>query len=405
MKRFVLVLSMVFLLLSFAAAEPQKVILDTDMVDCFDDGIAMLVLDNSENIDLLGVTIVAGNNSMPNCTASAVYQLMVSDSDTPVYQGSRVPFRYFRLDPEVMAAEQLIAPSYNNGGYLNRWARDWDVNQGKLEMDPMSDWKDVYEAIYGSEPTYQYVYGPENPDASGNKDAVDFMIDQVNKYPGEIIIAAIGPCTNVARAILQDPTFPSKVKAIVYMGGAFFVPGNSSAAAELNWWLDPEAAKVCVRTQWGDPESETYAAYGNQVISGLEANVNTGAMPQDLFEKVLEETWPGIRELFDKKNGGIAPSNIWDVFAAAYIVDPSIVLSWNNDPRPESGEPDPITGVYIDVNAEMGPDYGRAIAYSADRGHAKNGPNGSRKAAIQSFIDEDKFWNEIVYPALTNTDK
>ena len=97
MKRFVLVLSMALLLLSFVSAEPQKVILDTDMVDCFDDGVAMLVLDNSENIDLLGVTIVAGNNSMPNCTASAVYQLMVSDSDTPVYQGSRVPFRYFLI--------------------------------------------------------------------------------------------------------------------------------------------------------------------------------------------------------------------------------------------------------------------------------------------------------------------
>lgn len=189
------------------------------------------------------------------------------------------------------------------------------------------------------------------------------------------------------------------------MGGAFFVPGNSSSAAELNWWLDPEAAKVCIRTEWGDTESETYAAFGNQIISGLEANKNTGAMPQDLFDKVLEETWPGIRELFDKKNGGVAPSNIWDVFATGFIVDPSIVLSWNNDPRPENGEPDPITGVYIDINAEMGPDYGRAIAYSADRGHAKSGPNGSRKAAIQNFIDEDKFWNEIVYPALTNTDK
>ena len=81
------------------------------------------------------------------------------------------------------------------------------------------------------------------------------------------------------------------------------------------------------------------------------------------------------------------------------------MLSWNDDPRPEDGEADDIYGVYVDVNAEMGPDFGRSIAYSADRGPADNGPYGSKLAAIQNFIDEEKFWNEIVYPALTNTDK
>ncbi len=179
------------------------------------------------------------------------------------------------------------------------------------------------------------------------------------------------------------------------MGGAFYIPGNSSSVAELNWWLDPEAAKISVRAAWGDMNSESYKLYGNQMISGLEANANTSGMPQEIYDKVLQNTWPGLRELFEKKNGTKAPGNIWDVLAVGYIVDPSIVLSWNNDPEPANGIPQNIYGVYIDVNAEMSPDYGRSIAYGT-----KTGPAGAKKAAIQSFIDEQKFWNEIVYPAL-----
>ncbi|MFI3257645.1 MAG: nucleoside hydrolase, partial [Spirochaetales bacterium] len=168
-----------------------------------------------------------------------------------------------------------------------------------------------------------------------------------------------------------------------------------NAAAEFNWWADPDAAQICVRSAWGDVNSESYKTYGNQMISGLEANQNSGGMPQDLYEKMLENTWPGLRELFEKNNGNTAPDMIWDVFTVAYLIDPTVVLSWNNQPIPENGEAEDIHGVYIDVNTEMTQDYGRSLAYSATKG-----PAGSKKAAIQNYIDEDKFWNEIVYPAL-----
>ena len=57
------------------AAEVQKVILDTDMVEMFDDGMAMFLLDKAPNIDLLGVTVVVGNTPMPRGVATGVRQL------------------------------------------------------------------------------------------------------------------------------------------------------------------------------------------------------------------------------------------------------------------------------------------------------------------------------------------
>jgi inosine-uridine nucleoside N-ribohydrolase len=374
---------------------PTKVILDTDMVELFDDGAAMLLLDRAPNIDLLGVTVVAGNTTMPRGVATGVRQLEALGSDVPIYEGSRFGIRYWRATPEGLTAEEAISPVTSYGGYLTRIRDGLPATQ--IDTDPMAAWTDVYQEA----PTYPNVHGLGQPDASGNRDAVDFLVDTVDKNPGEVTLVAIGPLTNIALAILKDPTFPSKVKEIVYMGGSFYLPGNSSATAEFNWWADPDAAKLSVRAAWGDQTSESYASYGNQVISGLEANHNTGAMPEDLYRQMVDTTFPGIREMWLAREESLkargretfGPTNVWDLFAAAYVIDPSIVLSWNDAPRPEDGVPQPISGVYIDVNSEMGIDYGRSTAFRAELG-----PVGTRKAAIQSFIDEQRFWTEIVVP-------
>jgi inosine-uridine nucleoside N-ribohydrolase len=297
----------------------------------------------------------------------------------------------------VLDAEKAISPVVSWAGYLREGLEG-------IDADPMADWREVYEYLYGEAPTYPYVHEAGVPDEDGAEEAVEFLVDQANKHPGEISLVVIGPVTNIARAIMADPTFPSKIKQIVYMGGSFYLPGNSSASAEFNWWADPDAAKIAVRQQWGDTSTEAYELYGNQIIDGLEANHNTGAMPLDLYEQMVANTFPGIQELFLKREAAIterggtnfAPSNIWDLYAAAYLIDPSIVLSWNDDPRPEDGVPQDIYGVYVDVDSNMGENYGRSTAYREEVG-----PVGARKGAIMNFIDEEKFWNDIVVPLAT----
>ena len=380
--------------------EATKVVLDTDMVELFDDGMAMLLLERAPNIDLLGVTVVSGNTPMPRGLATGARQLEAMRSDTPLYAGSRFGIRNWRFDPDILAAEQALSPVVSWPGYLGHY-------DDTIGGDPMADWVEVYQSLYDEAPVYANVYEPGTPDADGIDGAVDFLIEMADRYPGELTVVAIGPLTNIARAIMKDPTFPSKVKEMVYMGGSFYLPGNSSASAEFNWWADPEAAKVAVRQQWGDPGSESFASYGNQMIAGLEANANTGAMPEDQYHEMVEGTFPGIQELFlareeSRKAQGrpITIGNIWDLFAAAYVIDPSIVLSWNDDPRPEGDVPQPIYGVYVDVDTNDGLDYGRSLAFREDVG-----PVGTQKAAIQNFIDEEKFWTEVVVPLSMDPEK
>jgi purine nucleosidase len=380
----------------------QKVILDTDMVELFDDGMAMMLLARSPNIDLLGVTDVAGNTPMPTGVAMGARQLEAIGSSVPIYEGSRYGIRFWRgSNPEALAAEELFSPNNDWAGYMKPYMTG-------LAGDPMAEWDQVYQELYGSAPSYPYVYGPGKPDTDGNQDAVDFLVNTVHKYPGEVTIVAIGPLTNIARAIMADPTFSRNAKQIAYMGGSFFLPGNSSASAEFNWWADPDAAKICVRSQWGDPESATYQLYGNQMIDGLEANWNTGGMPADLYPQMVANTFPGIQELFLKREkeiaasgwGSVVPDNIWDLFAAGWVIDPSIVLSWNDAARPEDGVPQAMSGRYVDVNSEYGIDYGKSTQFGPDRG-----PVATQLAAIQNFIDEQKFWYDLVYPLTVDPNK
>ncbi len=126
----------------------------------------------------------------------------------PIYEGSRYGIRNWRgnkATPEVLAAELQISPITGWGGYLRPDAGN------EIDADPTAKWSDVYKHKYGEAPSYKRVYGLDNPDPDGNRDAVDFLVDTVNKYPGQVKLVAIGPLTNIARAILKDPSFPSKV--------------------------------------------------------------------------------------------------------------------------------------------------------------------------------------------------
>ena len=77
---------------------------------------------------------------------------------------------------------------------------------------------------------------------------MDFIIEEVRKHPGELTIVEIGPCSNLALAVLKAPDIVPLIKRVIFMGGSFFKPGNVTPTAEFNWWFDPEAARIVVRT-------------------------------------------------------------------------------------------------------------------------------------------------------------
>ncbi|QKQ99004.1 nucleoside hydrolase [Metallosphaera tengchongensis] len=76
------------------------------------------------------------------------------------------------------------------------------------------------------------------------KHAVDFILETADRYPGELEFLAISPLTNLALAYLKDKSLVEKVKAVWVMGGTIYGRGNITPAAEYNFWVDPDSAKI-----------------------------------------------------------------------------------------------------------------------------------------------------------------
>jgi len=160
-----------------AGGAKEKVILDTDMVELFDDGVAMMMLAREPNIELLGVTIVPGNTWVSEGAAYGLRQLdVIGRTDVPVALGIRYPLRAGRY--ETLEVERRMFGF--SSGYVGCFAR----------AEPASH-IDVYRGEYGVRPGIKPVA----------KRAVDFLIDTIKANPGEVTVMAIGPCTNLAVAI------------------------------------------------------------------------------------------------------------------------------------------------------------------------------------------------------------
>jgi len=327
------------------AGAKEKVILDTDMVVLYDDGVAMMMLANHPDIELLGVTIVPGNTWLSEGTAYALRQLEVLNrTDIPVASGIRYPLRAGRY--ETMNIEREIF------GYSSSYT-------GCFERLEPASYLDVYQMEFASQPAIKPV----------RKHAVNFLIDTIKANPGQVTVMPIGPCTNLAIAIRIAPEIIPLIKRVVYMGGAFDVPGNTTPAAEFNWWFDPEAAKMSVR-----------APFADQLIVGLDV-CEKYRFNMKLYNRITAVDTP-IAKMFKQKYGPEFEKDpkytrlVWDTIAAAVVIDPTLIVE--EETR------------WIDVNSDYGLDYGRSLGYR------KQGPAGTRKARILLTIDEQQFWNLMV---------
>ncbi|MDO5025384.1 MAG: nucleoside hydrolase [Trueperella sp.] len=175
--------------------------------DCgVDDAVALVYLAKSPEISLVGVGTVCGNIDSPQAAENSLRLLgLCGRSDVPVAIGeNRFLTRDFTGGPVEIHGTNGI---------------------GGVEL-PAVDKKPV------------------------EKSAAQLLVELANEFPGELEICAVGPLTNLARAIALDPDLPDKVQQVTVMGGAFGVPGNVSPVAEANIWNDPEAAQIVVEQPW-----------------------------------------------------------------------------------------------------------------------------------------------------------
>ena len=253
----------------------QKIIIDTDPGQ--DDAVAILLaLASPDEIEVLGITAVAGNVplSLTEKNARIVCEL-AGRPDIPVYAGCDRP-----LKRKLVTAEHV---------------------HGKTGLD-----------------------GPELPEPKiklQEKHGVDFIIDTILQEPeNSISLCPLGPLTNIASAILKQPKIVSRIKKIVLMGGAYFEVGNITPAAEFNIFVDPDAAKIVFEAgieMVVMPLDVTHKALvtekRNEAFRQLKSPVGIAvAEMTDFFER------------FDKEKYGSSGAPLHDPCVTAYLINPKI---------------------------------------------------------------------------------
>ncbi len=178
---------------------PQTFLIDTDTAS--DDAVALIMALRAPDVRVAAITVVAGNVDVKQATRNALYTVDLCGANVPVYAG----------------AEKPLLRTYENATWFHG-------------RDGLGD--------------HNY---PAAPHAAESGHAVDAIIKTIEENPG-LILVTLGPLTNVALALSKNPAIAAKVSRCVVMGGNPCCEGNVTPAAEYNIWVDPEAARIVMRS-------------------------------------------------------------------------------------------------------------------------------------------------------------
>jgi inosine-uridine nucleoside N-ribohydrolase len=252
----------------------RKIIIDTD--PGIDDALAIFYALATPELEVIGLTTVFGNGTTHLSTVNALRLLEIAGrADIPVAHGAERP---------------LGMPFQGGAPYVH----GTDA-QGNLFLPPPA-----------ARPVDMH--------------AAQFIIDQVMAAPGEITLVALAPLTNLALAFLLRPDLPKHIREIVLMGGAAFVPGNITPAAEANIWNDPEAADLvfeadCRTVVIGLDVTEHLFMAGTE----LEKLATLGNPRADHLAKIV----PCYRQ-FHLKQLGLDGIHVHDSSTISYLLRPEL---------------------------------------------------------------------------------
>src|SRR5579871_3816504 len=300
------------LLFAGLAAARETVIFDTDCGLFGDDGASLVMLLRSPSkVSIAAITMVPGNVWSAQGAEYIFHILDLVKRPMAVYTGAETPL----LHTTAMAREE---------------ARRW----GPLE----------FSGAFATDPNAVVpAPGAKLTGRQARPGAIERLISEIERHPGEITIFAVGPLTNIALALRLRPEIETKIKQIVMMGGNVRSPGNASRAAEFNFWFDAEAARLVLRSR-----------IPKKILFDLDI-CNRALLRKPQFDEIAAARTP-ITGLFREDYGNRYPGflqhpetsvPLWDVLCAAWLLDPASVT--RSEPR------------YLDVESSWGPRYGATI--------------------------------------------
>lgn len=254
--------------------DKRKIIIDTDPGQ--DDAVAILLALASPELDVVGITAVAGNVPLRFTEKNALKICeLAGRRDVKVFSGAIRP-----LVRQLVTAEHV---------------------HGKTGLD-----------------------GPDLPEPTmklQEQHAVDFIVETLmREEPGTVTLCPLGPLTNIALALVREPKIAERIKQIVLMGGGFFEGGNVTPAAEFNIYVDPHAADVVFRSGVPIvvmPLDVTHKAL--TTAKRVEAFRKMGSKVGDATAALLD-----FFERFDEEKYGTDGGPLHDPCVIAYLLKPDL---------------------------------------------------------------------------------
>jgi purine nucleosidase len=261
-----------------------KIILDCD--PGVDDALAIVFAHGSPELEILGITTVAGNVTLDKTTANALRIREFLGASWPVTAGCPAP---------------LLRPA---------------MTAGLIHGADGLGTADLPAPATGPEPGH----------------AIDFIIDAVRAAPGEITLVATGPLTNIALAVRREPELISLVRDFRIMGGSSS-RGNVTPAAEFNIAVDPEAAAIVFDAGWTVTMVGLDVTLQARATADVRARIaHLGRLADDLLLPCLRgyvESADGDAEVaFDQAAAAVPGSHdpaVHDVCAVAHVAHPSLL--------------------------------------------------------------------------------
>jgi purine nucleosidase len=322
------------LLLAFSPlvfAEKRLVLIDQDgSGPGGSNQMSMMVLLQSADAEVLGITMVTGNAWRDEEVQHTLRMLeLIGRTDVPVVPGAVFPL------VRTQQGTRLATPLVGKVTWLGAWG------DGPTDLEHQAGGASADFAR-----SHDPYFVPPLPEGAPHtlpldQDAAHFLIAQVHAHPHQVTICAMGPLTNIALALAIDPHFAELTRGIFLMGGSLNPSTtdpefSTSPRHEFNFWFDPEAAHIVLRAPW--PRID---------VTTVDVSIKA-PFTQHMLDEIAQSSNPAAHYI-----AGYSQERyyLWDEFAACAWLNPAIVTG------------DHL--LYMDVDLSHGPSYGDTLTWTA----------------------------------------